>query len=77
MKRAKNDKINVAGNRLVNIHVALKMQCLFFYLLISFTNAKYKQNCSFNKLVRFFLSANIVQYEHATLTQISTPFFLC
>ena len=39
----------------------LKVQCLFFYLLISFTMAKYKQNCSLNKLVRFL-------YQRISLT---------
>jgi len=32
----------------------LMWHSLFFYILISFTNVKYKQNCSFNKLMYFF-----------------------
>ena len=52
----------------------LKVQCLFFYLLISFTNTKYKQNCSFslNKLVPFFYqrTSSTVDTQHSNCDAI-------
>ena len=54
------------------------MECLFFYLLIYFTNAQYKQNCSFNKLIRFFYQriSSTIHMQHSILTPFSYIFVL-
>ena len=55
-----------------NYFIALKVQCLFFYLLISFTNGKCKQNLNFNKRVCFFYQqiSSTVNTQHSDFDAI-------